>query len=1116
MGSTSPPSTCTPFPNDFVGKRETPRAVIRAAHADGVNDASFSPDGRFLVTGDRDEIRIWDVASRAPVANPGRPPACTALSHPQWKNATTVFVTCGASAVLFDVLTSTWSETPAVLPNRAKEAPGNSTEVVYLPQGTARWAAEGTKQIRLLDEQWRPVGTLDLPHGEDWRTLTATSVYGRYLRLNAAHDGSALSASTEDEVTVWRAHTGRFSGPGTTYKLPTKKSLGGATALSPNGRWFVYLEGKDWGDRFVLFSLDSPTTPPKRLTLPWRVETPGESGMFSATFTPAGDRLVAATGKGAIAWDVSKGTVAFTVPSSGSVTVAALDPSATLLATETDLGVVGLFDLANGRPKGELGNPVMNAADVEWLSDTELVTKTRVGDMRAIRAAAWRGTPEQFDAIDRSRVRTWSLAQATLTGDVQVPRLEEVHTSGGGIVQLLRTPKRPERCAGFEWTVERRGEKVAACLEQGERISAFGDRALVASSAWNQGAKARRLDLASNASVALPLPECPKYRELDSSILSPRGTYVLGHACSGFHAWNAQGAPVFSAPPANADEYAGASAFSLDERHALLTTNGGRRSPSRISVVELPSWRVVRTIRVDSSAKVEQVRFGATPDIVLILFEDGVIEVNEGGKSTRQIDVGKSTILGTMQVSPSGSRVAVPGPDGGTRIFDVASGRALATLVDFWDGEWILFTPAGAYTGTAEVSERVAWTFTDPPEAFTFEQFAAYADQALTRRRLAGDDVDARPIVGRPPRVEIVGSRAEGGIADISVRASSGRRVDTVRVFVEGVLGAEAHPCSSSGDATLRVPLHAGANHVSVVAYDDRGFASNTRTITLKGETAKSPELWVLAVGIDHYPNLPSAMQLGAAESDARSIAEATRPYVGEGRMYRAMHERTLLGERATARAILSGLEELSSMRPDDVAVILLAGHGFKLGESDEMLFAASGIRLTPDSKALDKGSLAESTVSWSQIASALGRARGRVVLMLDACHSGHVTRELVVPNDSLASKLARSGKAGVVVFAAAKGRQVSYEPGSARGLVLDTSVRTTVRADAHGFFTGAILESLGSPASDRDQDGFIALSELIEDVTRRVRTATHDLQTPWVARREIIGDFALVSAPKK
>jgi hypothetical protein len=102
-------------------------------------------------------------------------------------------------------------------------------------------------------------------------------------------------------------------------------------------------------------------------------------------------------------------------------------------------------------------------------------------------------------------------------------------------------------------------------------------------------------------------------------------------------------------------------------------------------------------------------------------------------------------------------------------------------------------------------------------------------------------------------------------------------------------------------------------------------------------------------------------------------------------------------------------------------------------------------------------------------------------------------------------------------VFAASKGRQVSFEPSSARALRLDEAKWKPLAepaAEPHGFFTGALLSSLDDPASDHDGDGAIELSEIVDEVERRVGEATDGQQTPWVARRELFGDFALAPAP--
>jgi hypothetical protein len=82
---------------------------------------------------------------------------------------------------------------------------------------------------------------------------------------------------------------------------------------------------------------------------------------------------------------------------------------------------------------------------------------------------------------------------------------------------------------------------------------------------------------------------------------------------------------------------------------------------------------------------------------------------------------------------------------------------------------------------------------------------------------------------------------------------------------------------------------------------------------------------------------------------------------------------------------------------------------------------------------------------------------------------------------------------------------------------VLDEGAKQSVRFDTaapHGFFTGAFLEALRSAETDRDGDGALQVSEVIQAVTARVTKASAGAQTPWVARRELFGDFKLAEVP--
>jgi hypothetical protein len=142
--------------------------------------------------------------------------------------------------------------------------------------------------------------------------------------------------------------------------------------------------------------------------------------------------------------------------------------------------------------------------------------------------------------------------------------------------------------------------------------------------------------------------------------------------------------------------------------------------------------------------------------------------------------------------------------------------------------------------------------------------------------------------------------------------------------------------------------------------------------------------------------------------------------------------------------------------------------------------------------------------------------------MLLDACHSGHVTTEPVAPNEALAKALAADNRAGVLVFAASRGSQLSYEVGQkgggSRGLDLVWQGRppraTQTLAPNHGLFTSAMLEALAGQVPDRDGSGAVELSELIDYVRERVRQASDGRQTPWVARRELFGDFTVMASP--
>ena len=469
----------------------------------------------------------------------------------------------------------------------------------------------------------------------------------------------------------------------------------------------------------------------------------------------------------------------------------------------------------------------------------------------------------------------------------------------------------------------------------------------------------------------------------------------------------------------------------------------------------------------------------------------------------------------TMLVSAGGS----------PRGIRTAPGEVIAMLIATAGGEYVSVTPEGAYRASLDGARAVAWAFSPPLEGFSFDQFAARFERPdLLARKLTGEPVPAPAKVGRPPLVVVDRARHPATTAQPSftVRASvaSSRRVERVRVFVNGRQAAERAVCAEKADVDVEVPLPPGRSRLTVVAYDADGYSSNPQRLdVVSTATTKRPDLWVIAAGVSRYPELSPDHQLDVADDDARAIAEALGRQAGPGRPFARVHTTTLLDAQVTVESVERALAQLAGMGREDLAIVFLAGHGVRLKDG-KMVFLTS--LAGPRSESARKNG-----VGWERVHEALGRAPGRVILLLDACHSGHISTERVAPNEALAKDLAAQDRAGILVFAASRGSQLSYEVAGSVGAAserktgsrgLEIAWQGRLPRDAgslpagHGLFTSAVLEALAGRAPDRDKSGALEVSELVDYVTERVRGASNGKQTPWVARREMFGDFMVAS----
>jgi hypothetical protein len=128
-----------------------------------------------------------------------------------------------------------------------------------------------------------------------------------------------------------------------------------------------------------------------------------------------------------------------------------------------------------------------------------------------------------------------------------------------------------------------------------------------------------------------------------------------------------------------------------------------------------------------------------------------------------------------------------------------------------------------------------------------------------------------------------------------------------------------------------------------------------------------------------------------------------------------------------------------------------------------------------------------------------LSKVQARVVLFIDACHSGGIGTEFSGNGDAVADLL-QAFERPIIVFAAAKGRQYSFENPSVKGGYFTHFLSRIITTDRNRF--------------DLNKNGTLEISELYlalkEEVSRRVWKDQNTQQTPWLVRRDMIGDFWL------
>lgn len=440
---------------------------------------------------------------------------------------------------------------------------------------------------------------------------------------------------------------------------------------------------------------------------------------------------------------------------------------------------------------------------------------------------------------------------------------------------------------------------------------------------------------------------------------------------------------------------------------------------------------------------------------------------------------------------------------------------------------WALWDDAGRHDGSRGAGRLLSASLDGVPGSLEAAQATACRPEVLFAE-LGCDDRDLLAAAGRwherragrgsagPPRLVLAGSSVADGTLACELDAAAGAgalarvvaRVDGVETASRPVDGRAAH-------AALRIALPPWPSTVELLAVAADGAASWPVRLDAPPGVQAAGRIVAACLGVSRYRDPRLALRFAAKDAVDVALALAEARPEREAPLVRWWTDGQVVPDA------LAGLAtHLAQARPQDLAVVYVAGHGLHL-RNPAPEWNLLGWDADPDDPA-------RGAIAWPRLTAAFaGCPALRRLVILDTCEAGadddaappagdlrvagtrglraHAWRaEAGLAGAWLAHDRERwctadlALGAGAVVLASSRGGESSFES----------------EPDANGLFTQALLEGLRG-AADADGDGRITTAELAGRLAAEVARRSGGRQRPTIDRDNAWAAIALpVLAP--
>lgn len=426
----------------------------------------------------------------------------------------------------------------------------------------------------------------------------------------------------------------------------------------------------------------------------------------------------------------------------------------------------------------------------------------------------------------------------------------------------------------------------------------------------------------------------------------------------------------------------------------------------------------------------------------------------------------------SMAISSDGKYVVLGSLDGTLNYWDVKSGQLIYSSIITADGEYLSWTPEGFFAGNEELARETVYIVNNMNIIDIDQFYELFYRPDLLQAKIEGKDISKYKVNiadllnnnGLPPEVQFITEAGYSDKREIQLRMKvkdMGGGIGNVTLFIDGMPVAinqkgrgikivQKKNGNEDYNYEALITLRYGKNNIELSAYNKSNSIESRKSkieIVYESEKVNKPDLHVFMVAVDKYRD--KALWLNYSKNDADAVGKAFSDK--SKKIFNKISLYKLYDNEVTKDLLSAKFTEIGkNIKPDDVFIFYLAGHGVTNDSDGDYYYLPSDFRYT-GSEAIVSGGISKQII----MENLLKIKAQKLILLFDTCNSGSFIDKPASRGISEKTAIDRLKKTiGRAIIVASSESQVALEG-----------------FEDHGVFTYALIQGLLGKADFNKND---------------------------------------------